>query len=150
MMRSWLIGLTCLAGAALGAERAPNAGSSAVTLPPVSVEASRNGDFYLLLDGMPAQRIQFVADKGPSDHPAHFKYCGKGLRAGDEIVSVDGKAFAAIPPGEWVGAFRRAFKKSSKDEWIAQIEVRAAGAKEIRKITLIEVARGLEVIPPPK
>jgi hypothetical protein len=151
MMRSWLIGL-CLAGAAWGAERAPDVAQPVVKLPAVSVEASRNGDFCIRIDAnppkdIPPRRLWLIT--AVNAWPGMVRYRGKGVRHEDEIVSIDGRAVADLPPGECIHVFHRAFKKV-KGQWIAQIEVRAKGEQGTRKITLIETGVGLQVVTPPK
>jgi hypothetical protein len=147
-MRTWLLGLAGFAVAALATASVPDAGSPAIKLPPVSVEASRNGDFYLLIDVQPTRHMWLMADPRAVETPAMRRFRGKGLRDGDEIVRIAGRDLADMAPDECLRVFHQAMKKPKTGAWTVEVDVQAKGEKVTRKIILIQAVAGAQIIVP--
>lgn len=159
--RLTLVFVSSLTAALASEEQPPPASPEAVEhLPAFKVTEPRAGDFLLHYGpiernvGGPPREVRYLGPtrmwltqwprpkgvRGGASLPPNTAmyvgaaYRGRGLKDGDEIMSISGKLLTEMKPGECEKFFRDAVHYSEKKN--AEIEVRAKGEKGVRQITL--------------
>jgi hypothetical protein len=138
-VRSWVwVLVSCVLPGAVQAAQ----GDQAVRLPPVEVVTSREEDFVLRIDHIPGTRI-WLRPVTRDTMLAAPRYHGRGLKAGDEIVSIDGQPLKEMQPGRALREFHRFSKYAlpTLQRDFMDIEVRAPGSRTMRKVRLVRTAQ---------
>jgi hypothetical protein len=121
--------MSCVPAVATWAAQA----AKTVTLPPVEVVGSKEEDFVLSIDRIPGTRL-WLRPVGKDTMLAAPRYHGRGLKAGDEIISIDGRLLKDMEPGAGLREFHRfsSYALPSLQRDFMDIEVRAPGSKTLR------------------